>query len=249
MTPQDPELSRDTLYRQLAARLRTEIQDGTLAPGTQVPTENALMDRFKVSRQTARSAIAALRAEGMIHSIHGKGSFVREEPPTARILYRNNADPWADLLPIDEPDRHRGYADQATADLLGIDRYEQLFLQTVKAISRTTGQPVITKRTIPGRTLEDLPSPVDPFADRSTLIAALTAHHGPLSATEYVGLLIPPGDQWPDLHITTPTPALETIRITHTHDGRPLLAENELTVAPAIRLAYPLQATPNGTDA
>ncbi len=73
------------LYRQLAALLRDEITRGKYPPGGQLPTEQALMDRFDVTRPTIRSAFGELRAEGLVVTERGKGTYVRKSPTMYRI--------------------------------------------------------------------------------------------------------------------------------------------------------------------
>src|SRR5262245_60882031 len=69
---------RGPKYLRIADTLRTEIQAGDLAPGQRLPSETALRDRFGVSLPTLRQAIGVLRAEGLIESRHGIGTFVKE---------------------------------------------------------------------------------------------------------------------------------------------------------------------------
>jgi DNA-binding GntR family transcriptional regulator len=67
-------------YRRIAAELRADITTGTLRPGEALPSEAALMDRYRVARGTARQALAELEGAGLIESIHGKGRYVRQPP-------------------------------------------------------------------------------------------------------------------------------------------------------------------------
>ncbi len=66
------------LHEQVSARLRAEIQSGALAPHEQLPSENALCERFDVSRVTVRRALQTLEADGLIYRRQGLGSFVCE---------------------------------------------------------------------------------------------------------------------------------------------------------------------------
>ena len=66
------------LYRRIAADLRDAITHGELPPGSQLPTEQELGDRYKVSRNTVRLALGLLANEGIISSTPGRGTFVRE---------------------------------------------------------------------------------------------------------------------------------------------------------------------------
>jgi len=63
--------------RQLAALLRTQIEDGTLPAGTQLPTIQALSAEHGLATNTVRKALAILRSEGLIESTPGYGTFVR----------------------------------------------------------------------------------------------------------------------------------------------------------------------------
>lgn len=72
----------EPLHLRLRHRLRDDILEGRLAPHDQLPSENALIERFGVSRITVRHALAALHAEGLITKVQGKGSFVA--PPRLR---------------------------------------------------------------------------------------------------------------------------------------------------------------------
>lgn len=75
------------LFRQLADVLREDINAGELAPGQRLPSETELIERYRVSRGTARDAIGLLRQEGLIIVEHGRGAYVRAEvQPVVRRL-------------------------------------------------------------------------------------------------------------------------------------------------------------------
>jgi DNA-binding GntR family transcriptional regulator len=65
-------------YLQIAAQLRRDIREGRFKPGNRLPAETVLAERFRVSPITLRAALSVLRAEGLIESRHGIGTFVRE---------------------------------------------------------------------------------------------------------------------------------------------------------------------------
>ncbi|MER5385575.1 winged helix-turn-helix domain-containing protein [Streptomyces sp. NPDC002688] len=59
-----------------------------------MPSEAQLIERYKVSRPTVRNTVAALRAEGLIDVLHGKGSFVRSDrQPTVTVERRISRTP------------------------------------------------------------------------------------------------------------------------------------------------------------
>lgn len=61
-------------------RVKSEILDliADLAPGTMVPTERELAERFETSRTTVRQAIADLVIDGRLERTQGRGTFVAE---------------------------------------------------------------------------------------------------------------------------------------------------------------------------
>jgi DNA-binding FadR family transcriptional regulator len=61
----------------LAVTLGGEIIAGLYPPGSRLPSESALLDRFKVSRPTLREAFQVLAAKGLIVSRQRVGTSVR----------------------------------------------------------------------------------------------------------------------------------------------------------------------------
>jgi DNA-binding GntR family transcriptional regulator len=70
--------ARAPKYHRAADELRREIRSGVYAPGERLPAETTLAERFRISVPTMRQAVAVLRAEGLIDSRHGIGTFVKE---------------------------------------------------------------------------------------------------------------------------------------------------------------------------
>lgn len=64
------------LYFQLAQAIRLEIAAGRWKPGEAIPSERELMRVAGISRATVRQAIAQLNRQGLIVSLHGRGTFV-----------------------------------------------------------------------------------------------------------------------------------------------------------------------------
>lgn len=73
------------LYAQVEDVLAASIQDGTIAAGSQLPTEDSLIERFAVSRTTIRTAIQHLASRGLVEVRRGKGTFVRTPKLTANL--------------------------------------------------------------------------------------------------------------------------------------------------------------------
>src|SRR5712671_2278405 len=64
------------LYSRVETVLASEITDGDLKVGDQLPTEDSLISRFGVSRITVRRAIQNLVSRGLVEIHRGKGTFV-----------------------------------------------------------------------------------------------------------------------------------------------------------------------------
>jgi len=77
-----PLVSGEPLYRQLVQHLRSDIALGVFPVGSQLPTEEELAERFKVSRHTVREALRQLRADGLVASRQGFGTTVMPPPPS-----------------------------------------------------------------------------------------------------------------------------------------------------------------------
>lgn len=66
----------DRVYRELLAM----IIQGDLQEGDRLSTEQTLAEQFKTSRPTVREALSRLRADGIITSRQGAGTFVTRRP-------------------------------------------------------------------------------------------------------------------------------------------------------------------------
>ena len=82
--PIDPGSDRP-VFKQIADDLRRSITSGEYGPGDRLPSESALIERFGVARMTVRSALGILAAEGLTVAEHGRGVFVRQQPPVVRL--------------------------------------------------------------------------------------------------------------------------------------------------------------------
>src|ERR1700742_329643 len=73
------------LYETVEATLAAGIADGSLPPETQLPPEEGLTERFKVSRTTVRKAIQNLIERGLVEVRRGKGTFVTQPKITQEL--------------------------------------------------------------------------------------------------------------------------------------------------------------------
>jgi len=73
MTADIIEISRLALHDQVAARLRTMLVEGHIAPGAKL-NERALCEQLRVSRTPLREAIKLLAAEGLVDLLPNRGA-------------------------------------------------------------------------------------------------------------------------------------------------------------------------------
>ena len=69
-------MAQQPMYQQIAEDLQNQIESGALAPGSPLPTEIELRERYEASRNTIRDAIKRLTSLGLIETRPGQGTFV-----------------------------------------------------------------------------------------------------------------------------------------------------------------------------
>ncbi|MEU1311507.1 winged helix-turn-helix domain-containing protein [Streptomyces cinnamoneus] len=64
-------------YRQIAADLIRDIEDGSLEADSPLPSESELVERYGVARNTVRNAVAYLRDQGYVYTVPKRGTYVK----------------------------------------------------------------------------------------------------------------------------------------------------------------------------
>ena len=67
---------KSPLYIQLREVIRNKIEDGEYPVGTAIPSESQLAETYNLNPLSVRSALSALKYEGLLRSVQGKGVFV-----------------------------------------------------------------------------------------------------------------------------------------------------------------------------
>jgi GntR family transcriptional regulator len=80
---------RPLLSDVVRSELRREIVGGAFPPGSKLPNEEQLRDRFAVSRITLREAVRGLIEDGSVVRRHGSGTFVTQRPALRNWLDTN----------------------------------------------------------------------------------------------------------------------------------------------------------------
>ncbi|MEA2670596.1 MAG: GntR family transcriptional regulator, partial [Chloroflexota bacterium] len=77
-------------YQRIVDDVRTAILSGRLAPGARLHSEWEMAKQYATSRPTVRRAVARLKAEGLVVSEQGRGTFVRPKPHVRLLLTGGN---------------------------------------------------------------------------------------------------------------------------------------------------------------
>lgn len=79
------------LAQRVVDGLKDKILRGDLPPGAKVPSETELTEEYAVSRTVVREAVTRLRAEGLVETFHGRGSFVLAVPEPSTFTLEASA--------------------------------------------------------------------------------------------------------------------------------------------------------------
>jgi GntR family transcriptional regulator len=77
--------NRLPLYAQVESVIIGRISNGSLPPGTRLPSEDNLVEEYAVSRTTIRAAIQSLVQRGLVEIRRGKGTFVTHPKITQEL--------------------------------------------------------------------------------------------------------------------------------------------------------------------
>jgi len=73
------------LYAQVENVIIDRIANGSLAPGSRLPSEDSLVQEYAVSRTTIRAAIQSLVQRGLVEIRRGKGTYVTQPKITQEL--------------------------------------------------------------------------------------------------------------------------------------------------------------------
>ncbi len=68
--------SMEPIYEQIMIQIKAGIIEGTLIAGEALPSVRALSRELKISALTVKKAYDSLEEEGLVVTVHGKGSFI-----------------------------------------------------------------------------------------------------------------------------------------------------------------------------
>lgn len=249
--------SSATKTDQLAATLREQILSGVLAPASLLPSERQLLGLYGVSRITVRAAIAALRAEGLVQTIPGKGAFVRRPADSPLHTHDRTISVDADgtfsdsetgdgqFREVEKPVTYHVNANAVVARAIGVPEHTPLFASD-RLMGNAAGARILVRTYLPFSTAVEIPAlEENPFVSAGQVYQATRAAGIEPEFNDYITARNPTPDDTATLRIPDGTPMLVTRRVA-SHNGRPLVMQETHRSAEDTQLHY--QPTPLTTE-
>jgi GntR family transcriptional regulator len=239
-------------YQQLAHLLREAIRRGDYPPGSPLPTEVQLREQYDLSRSTIREAINVLRAEGLITSIHGSGTYVRDRSPIVLTLSRY--DQALQPIPPGGPWMAACAAQGITGSvrMMSVTR-EQANPELAAWLKVPEGTEVIHRNRhvlandqvaqiqdawLPAELVDGTPLTSDAAAPGGTYRALIAAGHSPTTMDEHIATRMPTYEESIVLQTGGGTPVLVINRTTYGADQRVLEGLRAVAAGDRIELLY-----------
>ncbi len=139
-------ITRPLLYQSVIEKLLEMVEQAEVSPGDPFPPERELVERWGVSRNVLREAFHVLAERGIVHSIQGKGRFLRKIPDMGvsreGIIFAMERDSLTEIyevrlsLELSAIDRAVEKASDQDIENLEkkFDEIKRLFLRTQKVI-------------------------------------------------------------------------------------------------------------------
>lgn len=243
-------------YRQIAGMLRAAIQSGKLSAGERLPSETELIDRFGVARMTVRQAVQELRGEGLVVSEHGRGVFVRSQPPIRRLAsdrfarkhreqgkaaFTVEAEKSGYAPQVDSLEVRRAKPSPAVAELLRVPPGAEVVVRSRRYLAD-------------GRPVETAVSYIPVSLAEGTAIEAADTGPGGIYArleeqghvlarfTEEVGARMPTPEERRSLELGAGVPVLTVLRTAYDSDDVAVEVCDTVKSAPAYLLEYEFPA-------
>lgn len=241
-------------YAQVAAEIREEIRSGQLPPGVALGSEARLAAQRGVSRGIIKAALALLRSEGLVTTIKGGSTYIRDRRTVHLPVSRYSATfnpglpaPWqaaaqaaglhgsVRVVAVDLRS-----ADATTADQLAIAEGDQLIVRVRHNMLGEHDPEIvqISTSTIPYELVRDTPLAGDQRIPSGVYAAFAAIGHTPTEMTETVRARMPTPDEAGMLGLAPGMPVLEIDRITWDQDGRPIELVHVVSIADRTALVY-----------
>lgn len=124
MRPSTPIPAAEAPFARIKRHLKEGLADERWPPGSRMPSEAELVERFGVSRMTVGRALKELQAEGLIERVQGVGSFAA---PLHRVSSTLTIRDLQEEIEA-RGHRHRAWVEHQAAENAGVELAAQLGL-------------------------------------------------------------------------------------------------------------------------
>lgn len=247
------------LYQQLADDLRRRIRDGEYEAGGPIPSESALREQHRISRDTVRKALHELTQEGILTTGRGRVRLVRDYRPLRWSLStfegrnhhvthpNNDSDAWGTEVAT------QGRSPSETIELLIVEAPAGV----ASRLKLSSGETVVVRRRV--RYVDQTPYQLadsyfpEPLVRGTPLMEPRSVNapggllavigHPQVRFVDEIQVRMPTQDETSRLELPAGTPVAEVTRTGYADDDSPLRVM--ISVAPGDRnvLVYEIDAT------
>jgi GntR family transcriptional regulator len=222
----DPLSGSEPLYKQVKARIIESLTADEWKPGSMIPSETRLAERYGVGISTIRAAIGELVAARVLVRKQGKGTFVSPHTDQRSIyqFFHVVKNDGLKELPISELVwLKKGKPEDRAADLLRLPRATNEVFK-IRNILRVSGRPIVVSDiTIPASLFRGLTESIIKEGGK-TLYALYQSKYGIniISTTEELRAVKAEAGIAKLLGLSAGTPVLEVSRVAYTFGKTPV---------------------------
>ena len=215
-------MTKQLRYVQIAAALKSKIQQGAFPPGSMLPSHKELAEQFDTSMMTARQALHVLAEEGLVSIVHGSGTYVSS----------NEVHGYPLLLQGFQNDMDRQKVRITTRVIskeydLGHEKLSRLFHEdtTFCCLTRLRildNRPIIVQRSYTSSAYKEV---IENYSEKTSLYQSFSERTGNLitRGQEIVVPVIVEGDTERLLGLTQQSAAFRSRRLSFTMNGKAVI--------------------------
>ena len=160
--------SMEPIYEQIVAQIKAEVIEGRMTAGDALPSVRALSRELKISALTVKKAYDNLEEEGLIVTVHGKGSFIaaaNQEYNNSQMFHvmdeaEEHGEKIAEAAERNKPKTEEERKEEMVDEALGTEENKGMMSEIMDELSETTEEMTeqMTEKTV--ENMEELPDEV-----------------------------------------------------------------------------------------
>ena len=160
--------SMEPIYEQIVAQIKAEVIEGRMTAGDALPSVRALSRELKISALTVKKAYDNLEEEGLIVTVHGKGSFIaaaNQEYNNSQMFHvmdeaEEHGEKIAEAAERNKPKTEEERKEEMVDEALGTEEDKGMMSEIMDELSETTEEMTeqMTEKTV--ENMEELPDEV-----------------------------------------------------------------------------------------